>query len=795
MGHKTFTSLSYVSLYDKDKTIHDSKFNIMANSIDMSSYNKQFFFFKRSYRSRFKESYLEKYGMSYKSVDTSIVLGENEQDIRDRILNDVDEEVTDFMYINIIDESLVAFCKFVLQNHFRYEYYMNEQILITTYTGSNKDDLCCSGADGIVMCKCCDDNDDCDNDDCDGDDPSCKAIYDSFKFEYTNGDRTEVKITLTSSLNEDIEQIEVISHINRYDKIVILEYYIDVDYAISQGYTVDDPDRTRNNTRLYIADAEEEDSIFYDLEDNTESMTPIVCLKRQNEIIADSNHTRKILRKYALHPDDLMETLENEDLDNLYLMSGAYFKDIYKLEPKTYNAEEAQNFPPAVLRRAKVSDDEYTITEEIASWWKRRNRLKMSRYNKFLVDLLNYYGNTEKLMMIGEDSVSTYFDFETLDPVFSDGEFDGPNGVILPSTRLIDGNYSKTSAIFVEDRPYEVEKTKDWFFQHQQGEPWMSTIISQDNDDFIGCFHNWSIGDTYEYCIRGLDVLNLEEGETLTVKVKCSSIFVQHYTDDGTPYYVETVIKELVQKLHINHQRFTLNLSGKWTSTSAKNNKGDDIYPLVPIPNDMMNKLMFSTYSIVKEYGTMFIAYAEVTVNTHWYDKFLSLIISIVIGIFTFGIGNIAIIIAQAVINFVISIVIQAVLKAIDSPLFNLIFELVSMLYGDFSALTNLTAENFLKLATDITSFANDAMMYIKHKDSKDMQDELSREEAIDRINKLMDTEKKIIPKADQTAMYSYVEQNSPEALYQSVLNGPFNFEQLFDVSGELTRRVNVVSG
>jgi len=800
MGHKTFTSLSYVNLYSKDKTIHDSKVNIMLQSDNMSAYNKQFFFFEHTYRTRFKEEYLEKYGASYKAANTNVIIKDDES-IKNEILNKVDDKVVSIVKVELKKKALSIAVKDILQKKYKYEFYCNDFTVITKYTGSNKDDLCCSGENGIVLCKCCTDNDDCDNDDCDGEDPSCKAVYNHIFYEYTNDSNSEIKFTLSNSSNDDIENIEFIEPVSIYENNVLIYYTIDTDYAIDNGYTVDYPEKTNLDYRVFVSDADEDDSAFYSMRDDIEPVSPIICLKRKNELKTDENNTKKLLKKYGLSQKDLIDTLKNDDLDNMYLFTGAYFRDIYYIKPGTYTAEEAQNFPRRVLIKSRVDENKYVVTEEISTWWKNKNRLKMSRYNIFLYDLLKYYCtdsnnySSSKIVKIEEDDIVTNIEIEIKDPVYDDGEFNGDNGVILPSTKIKDGKYSRTSAIFVENRLFTVERNKQWFIDRRDNAPnWLffkgSSLF---NDDSY--YSDYGDADTYTYRYSNSSVNALSDDETLPVDVTGSSIFIQKYKEDNTPYYIEISIYLIEQLININSQHFTIGLNGKWMSSSSGENSGDDIFPLVPIPLELLNNLRFSTYVIVKEYGTMFVAYAEVVVKTHWYDKFLSLIISIVIGILTYGIGNIISIIVNAIINYVISLVVQNVLKAIDSKLFNLIFELVSMVYNDFSSIINLTAENFLKLATDITSFTNDVMQYIHNQEAKDLVDNSSKQKAIDKINSIIDTDKNIVLKLDQTAMSSFSATHSPDALYESVLSGSYNYDQLFSVDTEVNKRINIVSG
>jgi hypothetical protein len=766
MGHKTFTSLSFVDLYDKDKTVRDAKLSSYADSSSFKEFSDSYFEFKRSYRGRFSKRYLDKYNIEYKSdIDTSSI-------DNDKLLQEIQEY--DSLAYSIYTTSVsvnnlsILSLKF-LQDKYNDEFDHKFFSIITKYDGSNSDDLCCSGADGIVECKCCEDNDDCDNEDCDDEDnqKTCKAIYDRVSYAFpnldddplTDDDYDTIEVTLASSLNDDIEPI-VHTFDNDYKNV-----------SVYVQYRREDSD----DLYYYIIDLYDNDSVVID--GSGTEMLPIIPLKEDNVVSTEKKTTRKLLRKYALSPDNLIETLDNPDLDNMYLMSGVRIRDIYFIYPRTYTSTEAESFPVDILRKAEYNDDEteVTISQELSDWWLKKNRIKRSKYLKFVGDIIE-----------SQDPGTTSFSTHTLTITTTlNYESEIVDGAVSGSEKK-DGSIrvgaSDITTVYTTE-----EHDLAWFLGRMQ-------YIDQSYYSIEGSHkESFDKGNAYEYYYTLSDLISLDEGETLTVK----SRYISLKTQLNATQYRDIHIASCEQITSISGHKFirTTDISNTDTSEYSKIKSTE---PRLLIPLDIMNSADFTTYSVVKEYGTFFLAYAIKVVKTHWYDKFLGLIISLFIAILTGG-ASLVVTITNFVVNTVISFIISKALELIKSPLLRSILSFIVTGLGNFQNmiqdLTKFTSEAFLKLASEITSFASSAMDIVNSFKAQDMKDEEERNSLLESARRNSENSDTHVLKADLSSTVSAVDSQSPDALYSTMYDGPYNYESLFDSSTELNTRVNIVAG
>ena len=80
---KTYTDLALIPLTEPDRTLHDAKLNIDAQSNDFKGFLDGFFMWKHDYRQRYDKDFLKK--MGYEPVDFNSRITIKEQELADYV--------------------------------------------------------------------------------------------------------------------------------------------------------------------------------------------------------------------------------------------------------------------------------------------------------------------------------------------------------------------------------------------------------------------------------------------------------------------------------------------------------------------------------------------------------------------------------------------------------------------------------------------------------------------------------------------------------------------------------------
>ncbi len=97
---------------------------------------------------------------------------------------------------------------------------------------------------------------------------------------------------------------------------------------------------------------------------------------------------------------DKNKDAEKPPIESAFIFMSLPMLDPYLIEAGTYKASVAEKLPTKVLKKAKLESNgtDYTITEEVSSWWKKKNRMKREKYARLMIAVASIYsGGTIKI--------------------------------------------------------------------------------------------------------------------------------------------------------------------------------------------------------------------------------------------------------------------------------------------------------------------------------------------------------------------------------------------------------------
>lgn len=781
--------MTLADLYSKEVQVQSFKQAEMAKWPPMSQYNMDFFNFKANYRGRYTEKYLTKNG--FKPIGDGITYVLRENDFLAHLNSTYDASGTSLVSWKIEIGYLQEIARFWLQSSGHEWSNFNNQ-LIMEYAGANAEELCCSGAVGIIEPTCCEDDSASGSasgsGSCDGEMPSCKAVYNILIVTFPNlsddpnveDDTSIIKIEAYNSLNEDIEPY-IVEIQNEFQDLAL--------YSIYKHHPDDD------EFYHYIKDRATSDFLFDQID---RTFSAIVPIKEFGELSLDDSKTKRMLRKYGITADDLVESFNKTDddgepeVDNAYLMTGMTLRNPYVIEPGTFESAEVQQYPPQLMRKAERNADgsQWTLSEELCQWWYDKNRLRRKKHAVMMFDMLEYYGSgsTNVVMNAAEITINLEMTTETI------------NGVLEGAIRS-DGKIRKTYADFLQDETVIVEKPYVYFRPYGKQEDdygegglaqdWIRELIQQQDESYVK--------DTCTHDYTNEQIEAISGGGTLPVE--CTVVKVRKQINPGQ--YKEIVVTSFNNYIKISGHWFKLHQDGSWNSDSDEENSGPagEKYPRLVNPLEQLNDLDFMTFVIAKEYGTHFMIYSIKVVKTKWYMKWISVVFAVLMCFLPPGAGcALGSLLINIAVSYAVKFVLTSILEMIDSPLLKAIVGIVFTVVMAFVGgdITSMTTVNFLSLASQIGSIAFNAynqMKMIELKEARELEANIEAGQRIEDGIEAMVATGHIPNVLDTSAHYSFIQSKSPDALYSRTYDGPYSYDSLWDFSGVLDLRVNVVSG
>ncbi len=518
------------------------------------------------------------------------------------------------------------------------------------------------------------------------------------------------------------------------------------------------------------------------------TVTPIITLKEQGILIPETKGLRKMMRKLNVDADAFEETLMELDedgqasIDNAYLVSGLPLRNPYEIFAKKYTPEEAERLPYGLLKEARDRNldigDAYNITEELASWWYYEHLREQSYLARGLFRSFAYYSGKMSETCVSKKNPSPRFlgncveDFE--DNVGGNeadaGTLEDKNAPpIFGGLHITQGNLDIHYNYNVKVTTYQGRVRPDISDKRSQGTLHFSGTIIKSKDE------DGDRDDKETWDSKGFDELKIQ------VQV------------DENSY----------QEMIITDYKCTYTLSGI---------KGEEKRIISPtlgyppeehkliIPYFVLYHVRFTEYVTIYEHSLMFLAYAVKIVKVAFWKKFVGVLIAAVVCLVSYGSGcGIGALLYQAIIGYVVGQLVAFVLTMIDSEILQFVVQILGWMIQlymggfDFSA---MTSEVWLKLAQQVGKMALGA--FEAHL-IKAEAERVAEEAAEERINEKMeygDSTMSLSPATIMSAHQSFTEGAGVESYYNQALgNNLYNYDQYFDVTGEIDLRKQVVSG
>jgi len=777
---KNFTALTFADIYTKDETVPKFQHSLIMAGNNMKQYNNNFFQFKRLYRGRYTPNFLRRNGFMPIHEGNSLNL---DQGMLFQALQAYDPQAVRIdewrLDAGLLDEQ-VAF--FIEQNaeSFGWEWSSYEWTLIKEYTGSNKDELCCSGSSEIV------DPEGCDQGSGSGSGSpmpiSCKAKYNKIDVKYAN-------VSNDPDIPDDLSMLSV-------------EFSNCIEPRI-EHFTMEIPNLFIEASVYVVYRKAGSDDFYHFIITSTNLMnqsgggeakefSAIIPIKEKGVLNVEEDRIKKMLRKYSIKPDDLIEAFSGVDsdgepeIDHAYLLTGVKMLDIYDVKPGTYEAKDAQYMSLKLIRKAdKVGDGSaYVISSELSEKWKRKNRLRRRKYANMMYDLVQYYGSGITTIKMSWTHMHYMLKFreETVSGV-------------LPGAIKKDGSISHKHAEIEFDKNAIINRPYTYFRPYGRNRCMYGEKLYP---------HSSLVRD---HCPPNqhtdAEIDSIHTGGTLPVT--CPAIVIRKQINES--YYTEIVITDLMEVINVEGHFFTLYADGRWFSDSAGDeNKGGpgEKFPRFVYPLELLNDLDFMSFVLAKEYGQCFMVYAIKQVETKWYEKFVGVILAVVFCIASIYFGGqgctMVSLIIQMVVGYAIKFALTVILSHIDNPFLRALVQIVATVATFyFTGKLDFTAENFLPLASQVTKIVINTKMEIdmrKLKEEREYQENMEAASNIeDSIDAMLENDGPGVSKADMSSAFSYVESSSGDAVFYKSIEGLYNFDQFYDVTGALDIRKQVTSG
>ena len=480
--------------------------------------------------------------------------------------------------------------------------------------------------------------------------------------------------------------------------------------------------------------------------------------------------------------DKIEEKGKTKAIDNAFVMLGIQPNDPYYLPVcgSSVKAQDIQEYSEKILKYVDLDENQlenenYRVSLPCGpetlrgsrDWWAKKNNMRRNKFAKMFYNLIKYYGNGTSTTRFGmmDSSISIKFMSTTHTGTFA--------------TRR--GKRSKMGQVLLGQ--------------------WSKKPPPPSDDDNIGGGLGGIIG----------GINSGPDGEMLMFKQLTETT------------YERISITQITQKIAMSGEQFSLFIDGSWRSSADKNSSGGagELFPQLWYPFHLYEKLDFTSVIIAREYGTKFLFFSKQVVKTNWLKIIIGVILIIVMCVYAgcagaeWVAGNIlgmsaagaaaagaagavtASMVIYAVGITAIGLLVGELISNIDNPwaraLAQVVYTVVMAYMMGGMSFESLNAENYLMLATQVTTIVYNAYVEIQ---MKDLGEKRRAQQALEMIQDKQDRESEGsgLHKADMSSHHSHVETNSPDALYGQMEN-MYNYDQYWAASEQLDLRVNVVPG
>jgi hypothetical protein len=737
----TVTSLGFSSIFPKDTTLPSiKKYSNIATLDNPNMYVDYYFEAKRKYKSKFKKSFLKKNNFYFDtSLKKKIV---DKVKLLDYIKNNYDTNALDILNIDFGANKLIEQFRFYAQNQ-GYDIKNKDRKIKIGGTTYDKLDI------GFTVSD-------------DPDDPNYFKIID-FELSNTNGD------TLNDQFNNDF-----------------LEYSVYVKYSLNNS----------SDWKQYIVHYDDiKHLITYS---GSVDLDPVIPLKVENKIRVEDKTIKRALKKYGLKSEDFLEQLKEQDNNNkdvintALMMTGIEIVNIYKIKPGTYEKKFVGFLSPELLDKADESTDgkKITFTQKVCDWWWNKNKIKNSKYLSYIVDLLlDYYTPGKHTVTWNDDdssnSIKMTYDINYTKTIV--------NGVLLGSVhkgKVYSGytelNNNKLKKQISETQYIQLDSLSikqlfnisgEWF-EFQNDGSWKS---SSDENAFCGV----DVSSWYSGCSKLDDAWSYDLNMTYKeFQEKCKKGI--YNCNKKSKFFEPTIcggnyLGEYSCKCPSEYYVFPERFKDKCQLT----------FPRLVIPLDSIHTNI-KLYSILKEYGTVLLLYAEQETEKNIIKTILSLGVAIV-GCIMFVAGCTVV---SAIVDFAIAMLINytisIVAEMLDFGFLSALIQIVKLAYGMYTGQISIAdPAQFLPQAINV---ANAVSNYIKIQHYKDMAEELKKEkekEAISNIDKMIDEYDNMdISKVLYKDSSRKVENDNPDTFYYKTTEILYNYDIYFGYTEILDQKV-----
>ncbi len=720
---KEYYGGQFISLAEPDYSIRAAKKQVMYNTDDLPAFNKQYWNWKHSYRKRYSEDKMNRYGFK------PIVYGQAAYDSTSEI--NAYMLARDPLYHHLINtRSGYIDLYSVMANYLQwngYAYSIKKQELNVNGTIYNYKYV------GFL----------------ENPDP---ALPD----DYSTG---------IGTFESSTGAIFTVAFPNAYGNIDSFQVMYVRDAVETE------------NTEYYIYIAPTSEVPFEVRSQNDMVLSAIVPVKERGVMEEEDTNMRLMLGKFGVSIDDFDELLEDTDddgeaaIDNAYVLNALPLQNPYEILAKTYDSEAAAALPRAFLkeldRRGYYEENsdgtgEYVVTEEFAEKWRRDHFREQAYMSKALFRTFAYYSNSMDMAIYDAEPYSMlYMGNSIADKMnINSSELSVRSGWFLGTIKFDISIVTKSGTVRGHEGVTDKRSQADFHFSGTRlgvdSEP-------EEDDEDRESEATW---DSQGY-------------DQLVIKVQKNETQYQEMTITG---YKATYGFE--------DKTFIVGLGHPPTESRLL------------LPYFILQDVRFTEFVTINEHSFSIFAYMKKIVDFDWGTFVQTAVFAVILCVGTYGAGCGA---AAALYAAASAVVMQAlwlqIMTIIDNDMLFAIMQVAYSLYQMYSGnfdISTITAENYLPLANKALGIASKAYGIVKAKEAEDEAEDdrkIKSQEGIDESIDNISEAQTIIPKAIMSAHYSFKDANNPDAYYNNLLNGIFNFDQFYNVDGELELRKQVVSG
>lgn len=771
---KTFTAMQFVDMLETDYSIRTAKKQLVWTTNSLAEFNFGYWQWKHDYRSRYSEKALLRYGFNPSSDGLSIEFN--------------DDAIFEYMKENIEPNILEVLTRTVSIATIEYQarYYLQRD----GYDWTNSTNTLIH--EGITY----------------------TLSYTSYKENdnpFLPDDTSIVVATFVDSSDNEL----VLEFENAFGNNIVFT----VTYSII------------GSTDFYIYMAENTEELQYMYDTNFILMTPIITLKQDGKIVPEETDLRRMMNKLNISFSDFKESLEETDqdgeplIDNAYIMNGLPLRNPYVYKPGLYSALDAERFPAALLIKMNKSknSEEYI---EYANWLISESTLDFGEVNSSFYNIYNSFTGA-----ITQEQID---DGYLLIPSVADSWY---NEHVREQAYLARGlfrTFARYSDLYDDEctdkmtTRYLGNCVKDTLVLDEEGQPALDELGNVINEKQISntfTIEKLDMSYTYDVQVETFEGTVRPEisdrksqgdiiysGKLLSVKDddgKRTTTYTSDFDPPADPeeeqkVYVEDVLTIKVQINETQYQVMTItNYSQRFTISGRifNNTLSSPVEEhRIALPYEILDEPRFTEYVTLYEHSFVMLAYAIKVVKIKWYERFAGIIIGALVCIFSGGAGcSLVSFVVSTIVGIAVSYVISIILEMVDSEILQLILGMavsLAMMYLGGTDLSTLTAENYLKIATEISG-----KIYMNYQAEQAKIDaEIERikqaEENIDEKIGMIDEANTLMPKAYMGAHFSSMDMYSPDAFYyQAYGETLFNFDHFYNVDAQIELRKQVTSG